>query len=96
MRILRKTPFMVMILSNFLWAFGESPVMIYLATYAVRLVVIFIILMLQCTTTFYIHICIFYLGFLTTDFAQSEQRQVPFLKPHLVTVTETRPTSSMW
>ena len=34
-----------------------------------------------------------YLVLLTTGVARSGQRQVPFLKPHLVTVTDTRPTS---
>ena len=36
---------------------------------------------------------IFYLGLLTTDVAQSYQKQKAFLKPHLVIVTDTRPTS---
>ena len=35
----------------------------------------------------------FYLGLLTTNIARSGKRQVPFLKPHLVTVTDTRQTS---
>ena len=45
---------------------------------------------------FQVHVTIFlyfYLGLLTTGVARSGQRQVPFLKPHLVTVTDTRPTS---
>ena len=45
---------------------------------------------------FYVHVTIFlyfYLGLLTIDVARSGQRQVPFLKPHLVTVTDTRLTS---
>ena len=48
--------------------------------YWVRVIVVFLFI-------------IFYLGLLTTDVAPSGQRQVPFLKPHLVTVTDTRPTS---
>ena len=35
----------------------------------------------------------FYIGLLKTDVARSGQRQVSFLKPHLVTVTDTRQTS---
>ena len=31
-----------------------------------------------------LYFCIFYLGLLTTDVARSGQRQVPFLKPHLL------------
>ena len=40
-----------------------------------------------------LYFCTFYLGLLTTDFALSGQRQVPFFKPHLVTVTDIRLTS---
>ena len=38
-----------------------------------------------------IYILYFYLGLLTADVARSGQRQVSFLKPHLI--TDTRPTS---
>ena len=38
------------------------------------------------------YIFVFYFGPLKTDVARNGKRQVPFLKPHLVTVTDTRPT----
>ena len=41
-----------------------------------------------------LYIVVFYLGLVTTGAARGGQRQIPFLKPHLVTVTDTMPTSS--
>ncbi|XP_005090740.1 uncharacterized protein LOC101851621 [Aplysia californica] len=35
LRLLRNRPFLIFLLSNFMWAFGESPIMIYLPSYAV-------------------------------------------------------------